>query len=83
MKIYIFLNQILADKCGKTLKQIETDTDRDFYLTAEEAVKYGIADSIATNVLVASELCIQRLLITCSKFPFLHFSQIPDLFSIL
>jgi ATP-dependent Clp protease protease subunit len=44
------LNQILADKCGKTLKQIEADTDRDFYMTAEEAVEYGIADSISKKI---------------------------------
>ncbi|MCB1166207.1 MAG: ATP-dependent Clp protease proteolytic subunit [Leptospiraceae bacterium] len=40
------INRIIADTTGKPLEQVETDTDRDFYLTAEEGVKYGIIDSI-------------------------------------
>ena len=40
------LNQILADASGKPLDQVEKDTDRDFYLNAEEAIKYGLADEI-------------------------------------
>ena len=40
------LNKILVNNTGKTLKQIERDTERDNYLDAEEAVKYGIVDKI-------------------------------------
>lgn len=40
------LNKILVKNTGKTLKQIERDTERDNYLDAEEAVKYGIIDKI-------------------------------------
>jgi len=40
------LNQILADNCGKTLEQLEADTDRDHWLTAQEALEYGIVDKI-------------------------------------
>jgi ATP-dependent Clp protease, protease subunit len=40
------LNQILVNHTGQTLKKIEADTDRDYYLTAEEAIKYGLADKI-------------------------------------
>ncbi|MDX1608236.1 MAG: ATP-dependent Clp endopeptidase proteolytic subunit ClpP [Candidatus Spechtbacterales bacterium] len=40
------LNEILADHTGQDLKTIEKDTDRDFYLTAEEAKKYGLVDNI-------------------------------------
>ena len=40
------LNKILVSNTGKTLKQIERDTERDNYLSAEEAVKYGIVDKI-------------------------------------
>ena len=40
------LNKILVKNTGKTLKQIERDTERDNYLNAEEAVKYGIVDKI-------------------------------------
>lgn len=40
------LNKILAKNTGKPLSQIEKDTDRDFYMSAEEAKKYGIIDEI-------------------------------------
>jgi len=40
------LNQILSKNTGQTLKKIEGDVDRDFFMTAEEAVKYGIVDKI-------------------------------------
>lgn len=40
------LNQILAKHTGQSIKKIETDTDRDFWMTAEEAKKYGIVDKI-------------------------------------
>ena len=44
------LNQILADASGKPLEQVEKDTDRDFYLNAEEAIEYGLADEIVEKV---------------------------------
>lgn len=40
------LNRILAAHTGQPLEVIERDTDRDFYLTAEEAVKYGLVDKV-------------------------------------
>ncbi len=40
------LNKILASNTGKQLKQIEKDTDRDHYLSSEEALNYGIIDNI-------------------------------------
>lgn len=40
------LNKMLAKASGKPLAQIEKDTDRDFFMTAEESVKYGIVDEI-------------------------------------
>ena len=40
------LYQIIAEHSGKTLKQIEKDADRDHWLTAKEAVEYGMIDSI-------------------------------------
>jgi len=40
------LNKMLAKNTGKPLSQIEKDTDRDFYMSAEEAKKYGIIDEI-------------------------------------
>ena len=43
------LNAILAKNTGQTLKKIETDTDRDNFLTSKDAKKYGIIDSILTK----------------------------------
>lgn len=40
------LNSILAENTGQDLSKIEFDTDRDFYMTAKEAEKYGIVDKI-------------------------------------
>jgi len=40
------LNEILARHTGQPLKKIERDTDRNFYMSAEEALKYGIVDRI-------------------------------------
>ncbi len=40
------LNAILAQHTGKTLAQIKRDTDRDNFMTAEEAVEYGIVDKV-------------------------------------
>ena len=46
MKIKDKLNKILAKHTGQPLSRIEKDTDRDFYLSAEEAKKYGIIDEV-------------------------------------
>jgi ATP-dependent Clp protease protease subunit len=40
------LNKILADHTGQPLDKVEKDTDRDFYLTAEEAKQYGLIDDV-------------------------------------
>jgi len=40
------LNKMLAKNTGKTLAQIEKDVDRDFFMNADEAKKYGIIDKI-------------------------------------
>ena len=42
------LNKILAKNTGQTVKKIEIDTDRDNFMTANEAKRYGIIDSILT-----------------------------------
>lgn len=46
LKIKNKLNQILSKHTGQPLAKIEKDTDRDFYLSAEDAKKYGIVDEI-------------------------------------
>src|SRR3989338_3157849 len=40
------LNKMMAKNTGQPLKKIETDVDRDFFMTSEEAVKYGIVDKV-------------------------------------
>jgi ATP-dependent Clp protease protease subunit len=44
------LNGILAKTSGQPLDKIQQDTDRDFYLNAEEAIEYGLADEIVEAV---------------------------------
>ena len=43
------LNEILAANTGQTLEVIERDTERDNYMTAEEAVKYGLIDAVISK----------------------------------
>lgn len=40
------LNRILAENTGKTIEEIAADTERDHYMSAEEALKYGLIDKI-------------------------------------
>lgn len=44
------LNQILATHTGQPIEQIAKDTDRDFFMGAEEAKKYGVVDDIVSKV---------------------------------
>lgn len=43
------LNEILAANTGKPIEVIEKDTDRDNYMTAEQALEYGLIDRVITN----------------------------------
>jgi ATP-dependent Clp protease, protease subunit len=43
------LNKILADKTGKEAEQIAKDTDRDNFMSAEEAAEYGLIDKVLTH----------------------------------
>ncbi|MDQ1331957.1 MAG: ATP-dependent Clp protease proteolytic subunit [Thermodesulfobacteriota bacterium] len=43
------LNEILAFHTGKDLKQIQIDTDRDYFMSSEEAKEYGIIDHVIVN----------------------------------
>jgi ATP-dependent Clp protease protease subunit len=42
--------KILAENCGKSIDQVMKDFDRDYWMDAEEAVKYGITDAILTKI---------------------------------
>ena len=43
------LNTILSENTGQPLEVIEVDTERDNYMTAEEAVAYGLIDKVVTS----------------------------------
>ena len=49
LKTKAMLNRILAENTGKPLEIIERDTDRDNYMTAEEAMSYGLVDKVLAN----------------------------------
>ena len=44
------LNQLMASHTGQPLKKIEQDTDRDYFMTAEEALAYGMIDKVITKI---------------------------------
>ena len=49
------LNQILAEHTGQPIERIAKDTDRDFYMTSEEAKEYGVVDDLLTKHATAEE----------------------------
>jgi len=49
LKTRALLNKILADHTGQELAKVERDTERDYYMSAAEAVEYGLIDSVITR----------------------------------
>ena len=49
LKIRDKLNKMLSENTGKPLNIIEADTDRDNFMSAEDAVEYGLIDSVITK----------------------------------
>ncbi|MDD2400339.1 MAG: ATP-dependent Clp protease proteolytic subunit, partial [Sulfurovum sp.] len=43
------LNEILAERTGKTVKRVEKDTERDYFMSAKEAMEYGLIDKVLTK----------------------------------
>ncbi|MCH4184369.1 MAG: ATP-dependent Clp endopeptidase proteolytic subunit ClpP [Eggerthellaceae bacterium] len=43
------INQILAEKTGQDIKQIQHDTERDNFMSAQDAMKYGLVDKVVTS----------------------------------
>lgn len=43
------INEILAEHCGQPLERVARDTERDYYMTSDEAIEYGIIDKIITR----------------------------------
>ena len=46
MRIKKLMNEIISKHTGQPLEKVEKDTDRDYFMTADEAVKYGIVDKV-------------------------------------
>lgn len=46
-KVRVKINKLIADETGTKLEQVEKDTDRDYWMNAEEAQKYGLIGKIA------------------------------------
>jgi len=46
LRLKDYLNGLLAKHTGKSVKDIARDTDRDFFMSAAEAVKYGLVDDV-------------------------------------
>ena len=49
LRLKDILNRILVQHTGQPLKRIAADTDRDFFMSAEEAVRYGLVDRVIDN----------------------------------
>jgi ATP-dependent Clp protease protease subunit len=44
------LNKIISDRSGQPIEKVEKDTDRDYFMSAEEALKYGIIDKVIEKI---------------------------------
>jgi ATP-dependent Clp protease protease subunit len=49
------LNKILAERTGQDLKKIQNDTERDYFMSAQEAKEYGILDEVITKTTVKNK----------------------------
>jgi len=54
LKVKEILNKILAEHSGQPLDKIEKDSDRDYYMSADEAKKYGLVDKVTEKAKVAA-----------------------------
>ncbi|MBC79817.1 MAG: ATP-dependent Clp protease proteolytic subunit [Gammaproteobacteria bacterium] len=44
------INKIIADETGRSIEQVEQDTDRDYWMSVEEAIEYGIVSKVVSSV---------------------------------
>lgn len=49
IKLKAKLNQLMAEHCGRTLEELERDTDRDKFMSADEALSYGLIDQVLAS----------------------------------
>jgi len=52
------LNEIIAKQSGKTAEQVEKDSDRDYYMSADEAKAYGLVDHVVASTREAQKLAV-------------------------
>ena len=50
LRMKSMLNGILAENCGQPLEKIQKDTERDYYMSAQQAVEYGLIDKVITKI---------------------------------
>lgn len=50
LRVKKLLNEILAKHTGQALAKVEKDTERDFYMSADEAIKYGLVDEVISTI---------------------------------
>ena len=50
MKTKTRINKIISDETGRPIEQVEKDTDRDYWMSADEAVEYGIVSKIISSI---------------------------------
>jgi ATP-dependent Clp protease protease subunit len=48
-KLRAKINRLIADETGNPVEQVEKDTDRDYWMSAQEAIKYGLISKVITN----------------------------------
>jgi ATP-dependent Clp protease protease subunit len=53
------INEIISKHTGKTVAQVEKDSDRDYYMSAPEAKDYGIVDHVVASTREAQSLAVQ------------------------
>jgi ATP-dependent Clp protease protease subunit len=56
LKMKETLNEILSAHTGQSLEKIQADTDRDFFMSGEEAKEYGIVDEVIRSIKAADDL---------------------------
>jgi ATP-dependent Clp protease protease subunit len=49
LRLKKYLNRIMSERTGKTVRTIEKDTERDFFMSADEAREYGLIDEVLTR----------------------------------
>lgn len=50
LRMKSMLNGMLANNCGQPIEKIKEDTERDYYMSAQEAVEYGLIDKVITRI---------------------------------